>query len=124
MTFEASPDYEAPADSGRNNVYNVTVEVTDSAGNTATRAVTVTVTNMDEDGEVTLSNLQPEDGVEITAELDDPDGRISNLTWQWATTSGQQNQFLKKKMMRSTAPRRQPTSRSRTKWLWAISCGP
>ena len=47
----------------------------------------VTVTNIDEDGEVTLSNLQPEDGIEIEADLDDPDGRISNLTWQWATTS-------------------------------------
>ena len=84
LTFDSSPDYEAQADSGRNNVYNVTVEVTDSSGNTATRVVTVTVTNVDEDGEVTLSNLQPEDGVEITAELDDPDGRVSNPEWQWA----------------------------------------
>ena len=88
LTFTTSPDYEAPVDSGRNNVYNVTVEVTDSGGNTATRVVTVTVVNTDESGVVTLSNVQPEDGVDIEAELDDPDDRISDLTWQWAKTSG------------------------------------
>ena len=89
LTFVTPPDYEAPADSGRNNVYNVTVEATDSSGNTSARVVTVTVDNIEEAGTVTLSNLQPEDGVEISASLTDPDGRISGLTWQWATTSGQ-----------------------------------
>ena len=85
------PDYEAPADSGRNNVYNVTVEATDSSGNTSARVVTVTVDNIEEAGTVTLSNLQPEDGVYISASLTDPDGRISGLTWQWATSSGHSN---------------------------------
>jgi hypothetical protein len=38
-------DYEAPADSGSNNVYNVTVRATDAAGNFTDQAVAVTVTN-------------------------------------------------------------------------------
>ena len=56
-------------------MYNVTVVVTDSDNNTDSRDVAVTVTNVEEDGTVTLSNLQPEDGVPITATLTDPDGR-------------------------------------------------
>ena len=89
LTFMTPPDYEAPVDSGRNNDYNVRVEVTDSGGNTATRVVTVTVDNIDEPGVVTQSNLQPEDGKTIAASLTDPDGIVSGPTWQWATTSSE-----------------------------------
>ena len=122
LSFEASPDYEAPADSGRNNVYNVTVEVTDSAGNTATRAVAVTVTNVDEAGEVTLSNLQPEDGIEITTELDDPDGRISNLTWQWATTSSDSGPTDDDdEIDGATSATYKPVSGDVGNYLWAIA---
>ena len=88
LTFESSPDFEAPADSGRNNVYNVTVEVKDSDDMTDSRDVAVTVTNVEEGGTVTLSNLQPEDGVPIRAELDDPDGGVTGLKWQWSFTTG------------------------------------
>ena len=84
LTFKASPDYEKPTDTGRNNVYNVTVEAGDSEGNTASRDVTVTVTNEEEPGTVTLSTLRPEVGTGLTAMLTDPDGEISALTWQWA----------------------------------------
>ena len=84
LRFKAAPDFEEPADSGRNNVYDVTVVVTDSGGNTDSRDVTVTVTDEEEPGTVTLSALQPEVDAELTAELTDPDGSISNPTWQWA----------------------------------------
>ena len=76
-------DYEQPADSGRNNVYNVTVTATDSDMMTVSRNVVVTVTNMEESGTVTLSNQQPEVGTPITATLTDPDGGITGLIWQW-----------------------------------------
>ena len=46
LTFNAPPDYENPIDSGRNNVYLVTVEARDDQGNTARLAVKVTVTNL------------------------------------------------------------------------------
>ena len=124
LSFEASPDYESPADSGRNNVYNVTVEVTDSGGNTSTRAVTVTVTDLDEDGEVTLSNLQPEDGIEIEASLTDPDGRISNLTWQWATTSNKSDTPGEEdEIDGATSATYKPVSGEVAvgEWLWAIA---
>ena len=84
LTFKSSPDYEAPADSGRNNVYNVTVIVTDSDEMTDSRDVVVTVTNVDEPGTVTLSNLQPEDGVPIRATLTNPDRGVTDLKWQWS----------------------------------------
>ena len=86
LRFKASPNspnFEAPEDAGHNNTYNVTVVVTDSRGNTATRDVVVTVTNEDEDGTITLSTEQPEDGVRLSAVLNDPDGRTSSVKWQW-----------------------------------------
>ena len=85
LTFNNPPDYEAPTDTGGNNRYEVTVIATDSEGNTASRAVTVTVINVNEDGEVTLSTLQPQVGISLTATLTDPDGRISGTTWEWAS---------------------------------------
>ena len=83
IKFNAKPDYENPTDTGSNNTYDVTVEVTDSDGNTASKDVAITVTNVDENGEVTFSSLQPQDGVVLTAMLKDRDGRTSSITWAW-----------------------------------------
>ena len=83
LRFRAMPNFEARADAGRNNVYDVVVVVTDSAGNTATRGVTVKVTNVEEQGKVTLSNLQPQARSRITATLSDDDGSISGASWSW-----------------------------------------
>ena len=43
LSFAATPDYERPADSGGNNVYEITVNALDSGGKTGRSAVTVTV---------------------------------------------------------------------------------
>ena len=54
LTFSANPDYEAPADSNGDNVYNVTVTATRTTGSATptgasdSAAVTVTVQNVDE----------------------------------------------------------------------------
>ncbi|MCA9081421.1 MAG: cadherin domain-containing protein, partial [Planctomycetaceae bacterium] len=45
LTFKTAPDFESPTDVGTNNVYNVTVQVSDGAGGTDTQAIAVTVTN-------------------------------------------------------------------------------
>ena len=46
--------------------------------------MTIKVTNVDEPGTVTLSTLQPQVDVPITATLDDPDNETQNtITWQW-----------------------------------------
>ena len=86
--FKVAPNYEMPADAGRNNVYNVTVVATDDATGvggkmTAKRAVTIMVTNEPEAGTVTLSAQQPQVGIPITASVDDPDGGVTDITWQW-----------------------------------------
>ena len=47
------PNYELPGDSGGGNVYNVVVQATDDASNTAFLPVTVTVTDVNEGPEVT-----------------------------------------------------------------------
>ena len=48
LTFVASPDFEDKQDAGANNVYNATVKVADAGGLSDTRAVAVTVTNVNE----------------------------------------------------------------------------
>ena len=49
LSFKEVADYEDPADSGRDNVYEVTVKVTDTMGNSDEKDVTVKVTNLEED---------------------------------------------------------------------------
>ena len=48
----------------------------------------ITVTNADDDGEVTLSSIQPKVGIDFTATLADPDGGVKDVKWQWAATEG------------------------------------
>ena len=85
LTFKEMPDYEMPAAS--NNLYRVTVEVSD--GNLkATRPMTVMVTDVEEEGKVTLSSVQPKVAIDLTASLKDSDGDEENIEWQWARTSG------------------------------------
>ena len=79
---DPQPDFDEPADSGRNNVYNVVVTVTDSADMTDTRAVAVTIINVEETGSVELSHITPEVGTRITATLTDPD-KSRAVSWQW-----------------------------------------
>ena len=74
-------DYETKAS------YMVTVTATDPSGATGSIEVMVMVTNVDEDGTVTLSSTQPVVGTEITATLNDPDGMLSGEMWQWARSA-------------------------------------
>ena len=84
LAFKANPNYESPEDSGRDNVYEVTVKVTDTKGNFDEQDVTVKVTNVEEDGVVTLSTLQPRVGFPVTATLTDPDNiTAGSVSWQW-----------------------------------------
>lgn len=46
VTFKTSPDYEAPTDSGANNIYDFTIRATDIAGNYADKAVSISVTDV------------------------------------------------------------------------------
>ena len=88
LTFKKSPDYEKPGDADGDNVYEITVRATDAVGRTGARDVTVKVTNVEEDGVVTLSPTQHRVGVEITATLKDDDGGVYGEMWQWRIGSG------------------------------------
>jgi hypothetical protein len=46
IKFNVSPDFEAPADVGGNNVYELTLTATDAASNAGTQSITITVTNI------------------------------------------------------------------------------
>ena len=87
LAFASMPDFESPADADGDNVYELAVEADDGTYTAAPQAVTVTVTNVEEDGVVTLS-ADPQVGVELTASLDDPDGNVSGMAWQWARDDG------------------------------------
>ena len=50
--------------------------------------VTVTVTDVPEDGEVTLSARQPHIGKSVTAELDEMDDGATGIQWRWDTVEG------------------------------------
>ena len=90
LRFKAKPDFEAPVSANQGNDYKVTIVATDKKGLTGTRELTITVTNIDEVGEVKLSTIQPGVGQEITATLTDPDMGVNGARWQWASgnTSG------------------------------------
>ena len=70
-----------------NNVYRVTVEVSDGKLK-ATRPMTVMVTDVEEDGMVTMSSVQPKVAVPLTASLKDPDGGETGVTWEWEHDDG------------------------------------
>ena len=46
IKFNASPNFEAPADVGANNVYDITLTATDNAANTGTQSINITVTDV------------------------------------------------------------------------------
>ena len=71
--WPAAADFEVPRDMGGDNVYEVTVIASISNGAAARRAVEVTVTDVDEAGEVSLSTARPRVGEPLTATLTDPD---------------------------------------------------
>ena len=73
------PDFEEPKDANKDNVYEVTIVVTDvTSGKMAKLDVTVKVIDSYEDnqpGEVKILNRRPEVATALMAELSDPDKR-------------------------------------------------
>src|SRR6266550_4354836 len=55
LSFVSAPDYETPTDAGANNVYDVTVQVSDGTL-TDTQAIAVAVTNVNDNAPVITSN--------------------------------------------------------------------
>ena len=87
LTFRSSPNYEAPNDANKDNVYEVAVRASDS-DLMSTLNVEVTVTNANESGAITghASIDHPENSTTTIAtySITDPDG--DDVTWSIAGT--------------------------------------
>ena len=80
------PDFENPGDANKDNVYEVTLVVTDSLGKMGTYNATVKVINSTEDnkaGRVTILNRQPEVATALETTFDDPDKPTKEVKYQW-----------------------------------------
>ena len=88
VTFNATPDWETPVDSGGNNVYEFSVVATDVLSGSPRRDVsvdvTVTVADVEEAGTLAVevngdvNNNNPAVGDRVEFTLTDPDGGIFN----------------------------------------------
>ena len=59
IRFLSSPNFEAATDVGTNNVYDISVRATDSAGNFANQSIAITITNVNEAPSITNSSSNP-----------------------------------------------------------------
>ena len=84
LQTKAKLDYETK------DSYEVMVTATDPDSASDMITVTVTVTNVEEPGMVTLwagtdaLTMAPQVGDDLTATLGDPDGDLTDVTWQWS----------------------------------------
>ena len=91
--LDAALNYEQPGDEDGKNTYEVAVLVSDHKnpdGTTdadksadARRPVTITVTDVDEDGTVSLDPDPPQALAPLMATLNDPDRDSGRVTWKW-----------------------------------------
>ena len=98
LTFKTPPDYENPmsaaaadatvTDLANRNVYKVKAKFGDGEKYLPVE-VTVTVTGIEEDGTITLSNRRPQAGEGLSALLEDPDKGIRTPDWQWQVETGE-----------------------------------
>ena len=98
LRFKNAPDYEMPTDANGDSVYKVTLVADDRRGGVAMHHVTIFVDNLHEQGMVTLmadgdDPDQPVIGMKVAAMIDDPDGGVGVVTWQWAKSTDGINDF-------------------------------
>ena len=67
--------------------YSVRVEARDPSAGRDSIDVTISVTNVDEPGTLSISSTEAAFGTELTATLTDPDGGITDVSWEWQWSS-------------------------------------
>ena len=91
LHFISPPDFENPMDANRDNVYEVTIMVVDTAGLTGEKNIRITVNNVNEKGKLALSPDQPHMGGTVMATLTDPDCDpncgVTITDWDWYATT-------------------------------------
>ena len=103
LTFLAAPDYEAPADANSDNVYEVTVQVSDGRL-TDTQAISVTVRPVNDNNPVITSDGG---GATASVNVNENDTAVTTVT---ATDADLPAQTLE--LLRSPAVLMRPSSRS------------
>ena len=86
LTFNPSPNFE----DAHGATYSIIITAIDdgSPPMTGTRAVTVTVTNVDEPGSISAITGTAQVGQELTAgTVTDPDGAVTDITYQWQSAA-------------------------------------
>ena len=111
LAFKKPPNYEDPQSSAAGNVYRVTVEA--SGG---THDVVVTVTDVDEDGTVTIDRPQPQVGRPFSARLRDEDDGMANERWRWARSEDRRTWTH---IEGATSPQRRPAAADEETYLRA-----
>lgn len=81
VTFISAPNFEAPGDSGVDNVYDIEVTASDGLNSTA-QSVAITVTDANDAPTLAASALTSEEGssASITLTIEDEDGTTFNLS--------------------------------------------
>ena len=98
LSFASPPDYESPADSDRDNVYEVTVVAKDDASNSGTLDVVVTVTDVNEGPEISgqqglsFTENQQTERVLATYTATDPEDTSAVIT-RWSLTGTDAGDF-------------------------------
>ena len=98
------------------NTYSVAISARDRVGDSDMATVTISVTNVEEPGSVSLSSAEPEVGVELTAALTDPDGGVTGASWQWQRSA---DGATWTDIVGATAPTYTPTGADAGMWLRA-----
>ena len=87
--FPGPPDFEDPDDADTSNDYSITLLALVGSEITSPFSVTVTVTDVDEPGELSLSDTTPSVGTALTLTLTDPDGVTAGTpVYQWERSTG------------------------------------
>ena len=87
--FSEPPDFEAPVDGDAANTYELTLLARAGSSVTDTHTFTVTVTDVDEEGALSLSSTRPALDAVLTADPTDPDGVTAGTAlWQWERSTG------------------------------------
>ena len=94
ISFANTPDHETPSDDNKDNVYQVTLEVSDGNGNSASQALTISVTEVNETPTITsktsANTLENTSGTIYSASATDPE----NDTLAYSLSGTDQDDFI------------------------------
>ena len=85
LTFNAVPNFEEPADSNRDNRYQMTIEARERGDGASVGLlnVTVRVANVEEPGTLEIPVTEPRVGQRLTPTVVDPDQGVTSVEWRW-----------------------------------------